>query len=147
MAISSPTSELREALRAALLADVAVVGLVENRVYTAHGRDTEEATRVHPVLILDFRGGSSLPSAPVQQRRVDVYGYSNRSAGQSEQVYVAARAALQNRGLHSGKVDALGDPCPSLCVYATETSGPVDGWNSLVDAWFTRGTFRILGWG
>lgn len=146
MPISSPSQDVREVIRWALLSDPGVVGVVENRVLTAHGRDADEATAKHPVVIMEFRGGVSEPSAPVQVRRVRIYAYSNRSSGESERLYNMVRTILHRKGVR-GRPDEGGDPCPGVCVYPIERSGPFDGWNQDVAAWFTFSDYDVHGIG
>lgn len=139
--------EVKQVLRANLLADADVVEIAAERVFGAHGRDTEDATRSQPALIMEFVGGTSPGAAsPVHGRAMHLYGYSNTSADVAIDLYQRAAKVLRRRGLSHPK--AATDPeCPQACVYGIEVATPVEGYNDTVGAWFARGTWRILAWG
>ncbi len=136
--------EMKQILRHNLLLDATLVDLVAHRVFTAHGRDTEEATRHFPTLIVELRGGSEFEAAPVARRQLFLYGYSNVSQDQASEIYGAAADVIRRGVGLSPPVDGSGDPCFDSCGYFTPQNVVLDGWNSQIGAWFTRGSW--IGW-
>lgn len=142
--------ETKQVLRVVLLRDSSVQGLVADgvQVFTAHGRDADEATRKQPALILSFRGGPGkrLP-APVQNRTVHLYAYSNVSQDQADELHVLATAVLTDTGAVSHPDRATNPSCPQQCVSVLETAGATGGWNDQVGAWYARSTLAAWGIG
>ena len=68
-----------------------------------------------------------------------LYGYSNRSQDEAEQIYEAAQEVLDRGSGHPAPPDELGAPCFASCGYFQESDGQFDGFNEQVGAWFTRG--------
>jgi len=135
--------QLKQILRHHVLRDETVVSLVGRRVFTALDRNTEEQTRQQPVAIFEFRGGSEYSSAPVARREMYVYGYSNTSQDQADEVYEALADVLRRNGL-TAPLDSGGLPCFDSCGYFLPANVVLTGYNSDVNAWFSRGTW--LAW-
>jgi hypothetical protein len=114
----------------------------EARVFTSHGRDSEEATRVGPALILEWGSGPVRRSAPLSRRTLHTYGYSRVSQAEAVRLHEAARAVLQAEGLTAPRT-AGGEPAFSLRAVLFEDQAPIRGWNTDVAAWFTRGTWTV----
>ncbi len=136
-------SELKQILSYHVGRDPSVFALVEDRVYTAHGKDTEEASRQSPLVIFDFRGGLTQKSAPVARRTFHVYAYSNRSGHEAGRLYEHVAEVLRLEGL-GAPPDENGDPCFAQCGYFIEADAQVEGWSSVTSSWWVRGTWQ--GW-
>lgn len=142
--------ETKQVMRVVLLKDTDVQGLVADgvQVFTAHGRDADEATRKQPALILDFRGGPGKRlSAAIQNRTVHLYAYSNLSQDQADELHVLATKVLTDTGAVCHP-DRLTNPaCPQQRVAVLEQAGATSGWNDQVGAWFARSTLAAWGIG
>lgn len=136
--------QLKQILRHHLLLDGAVVALASTRVFTAHGRDTEQATREYPTLITEFRGGFEFTSAPVARREFYLYGYSNVSQDQATELYEAAADVIRRDAGLVAPPDESGGPCFNSCGYFIPRNVVMEGWNPQSAAWFARGTW--FGW-
>jgi hypothetical protein len=137
------TSELKQIIRHALITDSTVFGLVDIRIATAHRKDADAPTATMPEIIVGFRGGQEFGSSPVARRTFFLYGYSNRSQSEAEEVYEAAADVLRRTG-HGAPPNEAGDPCFEACGYFIPQGQPLEGWNPVAEAWFTRGSW--LGW-
>lgn len=129
-------------IRHNLMSDPDVYRIVGSSVFTAHTRDAEEATRLQPTVIIELRSGDVRISAPVARRTAWIYAYSNRSPDEARELYDAIAKVLRRRGLR-GQLDAMGNPCDDMCLYAWEQNAVIEAYNDLASAWFTRGTFSI----
>lgn len=113
------------------------------RVYTAHGRDSEEATRETGCVVIQMRGGPTLDSSPVATRTFWLWAYSARNPSEAGDVYVAARNVLRLQGL-TAPLTTWGAPAFPLCAYCRETSGPIEDFNPQLTAWWSRGTWSAV---
>ncbi len=133
--------QLKQILRHNALQDGAVVELVGTKVFTSHDKNTQESTRTQPTAIFEFRGGNEFESAPVARREVFIYGYSNTSQDQADEVYEALADVVRRGGGLNAPPDENGDPCFDSCAYLVPAPTVRTGYNDNVDAWFTRGTW------
>lgn len=142
--------ETKQVLRVVLMRSTTVQGLVADgvQVFTAHGRDADEATRKQPALILDFRGGPGKRlSAAIQNRTVHLYAYSNVSQDQADELHVLATAVLTDVGAVCHPDRATNPACPQQRVAVLEAAGATSGWNDQVGAWYARSTLAAWGIG
>ncbi len=139
-------TETKQILTAVLEKDPATqsVGKQDVAVLMARGREADEATKRQPTVIFDFRGGPPrFIGAPVQNRSVHLYAYSNVSQAQADTLHEAATEAVTaDGGLTHPRRDTDPD-CPQQCVKVLETSGASFGWNNDVGAWFARSTLAV----
>lgn len=136
-------SRLKQVLRHHLTADPALFALVRGQVFSGHGRDTEEASRVGPLVIVDFRGGIESEMAPVARRTFHLWAYSTEGPDHAGRVYEAAKVVLRRKGL-GAPLDEAGDPCFAQCGYFIPGADELHGWNEVLGANYVRGTWQ--GW-
>jgi hypothetical protein len=137
VATSVKTAEVKQLLRAHLLADSALAALVGGRVYGVHLEDADAQTVLQngPMVVFEMLAGSLRWHGAVAIPTVEVYGYSKRSSDEASQVYDAVVDALQHERLTIGSLDVRG--------LARETQRPLDGYNTQIRAWFNRGRWAI----
>ncbi len=143
------TLDMKAVVRHNLLQDPGVRAFIVDAgggVFSGHDRASLESSKRVPTVIMDVRGGKDFAQAPVGRKLWHLYAYSNKSEDEAGQLYEAVKAVMQRKGL-VGRLDELGARCESVCVYAIEDDGPVDGWNEDVASWFKRGTWLVWGIG
>lgn len=133
--------QLKQILRHHALKDEALLKLVGRRVFTAHDKNSAEATRAEPTAIFEFRGGNEYESAPVARRELFVYGYSNVSQDQADEVYEAIANLIRRGAGLTAPPDENGDPCFDSCAYFIPANVVRTGENPEVSAYFCRGTW------
>lgn len=141
--MSGSVVELERVIVHALSENVAVMELLGGvpRIFTDHGKDSEEATASLPTLIIEHIGGPRQRSAPITRRGFFLYAYSNRSQAEAFRLYEAASDLLQTEGHKAPPDPATGDPAFTLRAYFTEADGPRSDYNTQVAAWYVRGTW------
>jgi hypothetical protein len=131
---------LRQVIRAHLMADPAVSGLVGGRVFGSHLSDSDVQSVEFPLTVFEFLSGFARWHRGVQSQSFELYGYSKASLDEAAQIYDAAFDSLQHCRV---RIDAIAD----VGGIPRETQRPVDGWNDKVGAWFVRGRWIVTATG
>ena len=141
--MTSSVLELERVIVHALSENAAVMEILGGvpRIFTDHGKESEEATRVMPTLIIEHTGGPRQRSAPIARRGFYLYAYANRSQADALRLYEAAASVLQTEGKRAPPEPVTGDPVFDLRGYFVEVDGPRSDYNTQVTAWYVRGTW------
>lgn len=123
-------SDLLQSVRAMLLADPAVVALVEDRVRTAHTAGYGGAAPAMPLVIVAPLGGSMPYSGGLQVVSLEIYAYSKRSEGEALSVYGEVHRVLQAARVAVDGLDLRG--------MLRETTRPRHGYNDALLAYYSR---------
>lgn len=137
--MASPVEDVISLVRFALLDASAVVAIVEDRVVGSFPERTGDVTGedIYPRVIIDWiSGGSVIGSGALQSPLLHVYAYSRVSLGDAMRLYDAIRPALRRTRLSKTGITVKG--------MIHEVDGPASGFNPQANAWFFRGTYRVM---
>jgi hypothetical protein len=134
--MANETTNVLAALRALLLADATVTGLVRNRIRTAHVADGEALPIDYPFVILAPIGGAGRYNGQVMNTAVEVLVYSKVSVSECLDVYQAVYAVLQAGRLYRDGITTRG--------VIRESDRPREGFNDGLVAWYTRSTYDVI---
>lgn len=138
MARTTAGQDVLTLIRLLLLEDSTVAFLVEDRITGpfAPRSGTEEGETIYPRIVIDVVGGGMDPQGALQTPIVQIYAYSRTSQGDAVRVYDAVRPVLRMARLQRDGVGVRGT--------IREAEVPVDGFNSQLGAWYSRGTYRVI---
>lgn len=132
--------DLKQLIRATLLANADVVALVGDRVYGAHKLDADEGSFETPALIFDFETGNLEYFKLFQDQFFSLYAYSRKSLDEASEIYDVALEALQGEPFVTiENVD--------MCGLSREVSRAEDGWNEAIKSHYARGRWTAYGIG
>ena len=139
---------LRLLLRHHLVNDDGVQALVGGNIAGAHLEDADAATALladGPALVFQFLSGVQRWHGAVQIQTFELWAYSRTSQHDAAGVYSAANEALQHECLKITGIEiSAGVPLSGICQ---EVQRPVEGFNSVLAAWFCRGRWKFGGTG
>lgn len=122
-------------VRLQLLSFSSVTDIVEDRIYTQHFNDFDNATVNMPLIIVENKGGYANHGKGTQKVELDIYCYSRSGTAECSQIYSAIYDALQSQRLHNPNISMKG--------YCYEKSRPLEDWSDGVMAWAKRGHFCL----
>lgn len=131
--MANSTSDLLQSLRAILLADATLFGLVDDRIRTAHVAENDGAAPGMPLVIVAPLGGSMPYSGALQVVSLEIYTYSKISEGEALSVYERVHAVLQASRIALDGIDLRG--------MLRETTRPRHGYNDALLAYYVRSTW------
>jgi len=134
--MANETTNVLAALRATLLADATVTGLVRNRIRTAHVADGEALPLSYPFVIVAPIGGVGRYNRHVMNTAVEVLVYSKVSVAECLDVYQAIYSVLQAGRLYRDGIATRG--------VIRETDRPREGYNDGLVSWYTRATYDVI---
>lgn len=137
MATAPGTAPLKQLVRAHLMADSAVAALVGARVYGVHLEDADAQTVLQsgPLVVYELLSGNLRWHGAVAIQTLEIYGYSKRSADEASVVYDAVTDSLQH--------ECLSIPGITVTAIPREAQRPLDGYNTVLRAWFVRGRWTL----
>lgn len=130
------TTDVLEAVRAALLAEPSLTKLVSNRIRTAHIADASSVPLTYPLVIIAPLGGVSRYNRHVMNTQVECFVYSKVSVAECLDVYQILYDVLQAGRLFRDGVAARG--------VIRETERPRESYHDGLVAWYVRSTFDII---
>tara|TARA_R110000824_G_scaffold42863_1_gene125601 strand:- start:108 stop:521 length:414 start_codon:yes stop_codon:yes gene_type:complete len=132
MALSTRTT--KRLIRTFLLGQASVTSLVDDRIFGSHLQDSDAETTEFPLVVFALLSGHAAWDTAVQAQSVEIYAFSKRSADEASKIYDAVFGAIQHERL---SVEGI-----SVKALISEVQRPVDGYNSNVRAWFSRGRWK-----
>ena len=134
--MANATTEVLQTLRAMLLGDSTITGLVKRRVRTSHVANADESTLVYPLVIVAPIGGTSMSNRSVMSTSIEVFVYSKVSISEALEIYEAIYSVLQ-----SGRLNLTGTTPKGVCY---EASRPREGCNNSLISHYVRATYDVL---
>lgn len=131
--MANSTSDLLQSLRALLLSDATLFGLVDDRIRTAHVAENDGAAPGMPLVIVAPLGGSMPYSGALQVVSLEIYAYSKISEGEALAVYERVHSVLQAARIALDGLDLRG--------MLRETTRPRHGYNDALLAYYVRSTW------
>jgi len=131
--LANSTSDLLQSLRALLLSDATLFGLVDDRIRTAHVAENDGAAPGMPLVIVAPLGGSMPYSGALQVVSLEIYAYSKISEGEALAVYERVHSVLQAARIALDGLDLRG--------MLRETTRPRHGYNDALLAYYVRSTW------
>jgi|19_taG_2_1085344.scaffolds.fasta_scaffold152655_1 hypothetical protein len=126
-----------QSLRAMLIADSTVTGLVGNEVLMEHILDADQGTVPFPCIIFALAEGGSSSYARSHQRFVfDLYAYSKSTSDNAMAIYDAAYNVFQSARVTTDNVTLKG--------WLREVERPAAMYNGALSAFTVRGEWMAL---
>ena len=135
MSTANSTADIRQVLRATLIADALVSSYVSDRVYGAHLQDPDAQTVGYPLIIVEITGGDLIRTGRLNDLSMALWAYSRTSLADAEEIYRSCTVIL-----HAERLTVTGI---SVNVIPTETGRPTDGWNENTRAHYVVGRWRV----